>query len=194
MKQERTDKISTSKYKKQDQIYAGDKVLIRNHTKQRKFDPLFLAQPYSVIDVNRNYVTVTNDADGRTLKRHRDNLKLFPFDTQTQNALVKCRDNDSNASYYRSRYDIENYEDFAKQIEENHSDFERPSLFQDSCCTPREPDQTSTCCEMDEMTSGMEKLCLNSASSPANEIRQSKRTERPNPHYYIQYIITDFDK
>ena len=114
MKQERTDKISTSKYKKQDQIYAGDKVLIRNHTKQRKFDPLFLAQPYSVIDVNRNYVTVTNDADDRTLKRHRDDLKLLPFDTQTQDDLAKCRDNDSNTSYYRSRYDIENYEDFVR--------------------------------------------------------------------------------
>ena len=50
MKPERTDKISTTKYKKQDQIYIGDKVLLRNHTKQCKFDPLFLAQPYSVID------------------------------------------------------------------------------------------------------------------------------------------------
>ena len=73
MKQERTDKIDTSKYKKQDQMYVGDKILIRNHTKQCKFDPLFLAEPYSVTDVNRNYMTVTNDADGRTLKRHRDN-------------------------------------------------------------------------------------------------------------------------
>ena len=29
-------------------------------------------------------MTVTNYAEGRTLKRHRDNLKLLPFDTQTQ--------------------------------------------------------------------------------------------------------------
>ena len=114
IKQERTDKINTSEYKNQDQIYVGDKVLISNHTKQCKFDPLFLTQPYPVIDVNRNYVTVTNDADGRTLKRHRYDLKLLPFDTQTQDDLVKCRDNDSNTSYYRSRYDIENYEDFAR--------------------------------------------------------------------------------
>ena len=46
MKQERADKINTSKYKKQDQINVGDKVLIRNQTKQCKFDTLFLAQPY----------------------------------------------------------------------------------------------------------------------------------------------------
>ena len=99
MKQERADKINTSKYKKQDQINVGDKVLIRNHTKQCKFDPLLLAQLYSVIDVNRNYVTITNDADGRTLRRHRDDLKLLLFDTQTQNDLAKCKDNDSNTSY-----------------------------------------------------------------------------------------------
>ena len=106
MTQERTGKINTSKYKKQDQINVGDKALIRNHTKQCKFDPLFLAQPYSVIDGNRNYVTVTNDAEGRTPKRHRDNLKLLPFDTQILDELAKCRDSDSNTSYYyRSRYD-----------------------------------------------------------------------------------------
>ena len=62
MKQERTERIDTSKYIKQDQIYVGDKILIRNHIKQCKFDPLLLAQPYSVTDVNRNYMTVTNDA------------------------------------------------------------------------------------------------------------------------------------
>ena len=141
-------------------------------------------------------MTVTNDAEGRTPKRHRDDLKLLPFDTQTLDELAKCRDSDSNTSYYyRSRYDIENYEDFARQIEEQHSDFERPFLFQDSCRAPREPDQMSRCCEMDEMMSGMENLFLNSAtSSPANKIWQSKRTKRPNPHHYNPDIITDFDK
>ena len=122
-------------------------------------------------------MTVTNYANGRTLKRHRDNLKLLPFDTQTQDDLAKCRDNDSNTSYYRRRYDIENYKDFARQIEEKHSDFEKPFLFQDSCRAPREPDQMSRCCKMDELMTGMENLCLNSASSLTNKIRQSKRTK-----------------
>ena len=196
MKQERTDKINTSKYKKQAQIYVGNKVLIKNHTKQCKFAPLFLAQPCSVIDVNRNYLTVTNDPDGKTFKTHRDDLKLLPFDSQTQDDLVKCRDNDSNTSYYRSRYDIENYGEFPRQIEEKRSDLERPFLFQDSCCAPREPDvkRTSRCRKIDEMRSGTENLCLNSALSPTNKIRQSKRTKRPNPRYYNQDIITEFDK
>ena len=96
MRQERTDKINTSKYKKRDKSKVGDKVLIRNHTEQRKFDSLFLAQPCSVIHINRYYVTVTNDAEFRTLRRHRDELKLHPFNTQTHDDPAKCRDNDSN--------------------------------------------------------------------------------------------------
>ena len=139
-------------------------------------------------------MAVTNDTDGRTLKRHRDDLKLLPFNTQTQDDLVNCRDNGSTTSYYRSRYDKENYEDFARKIEEGNGDFKRSFLFQDSCCAPREPDQTSRCPKMVEMTSGMENLCLNLASSPFNKIRQSKRTKRQNPRYYNQDIITDFNK
>ena len=85
---------------------------------------------------------VPNDADGATLRRHREDLKLLPFNTQTKDVLAKCRDNDSNFRYYKSRYDVENYEDFTRKIEEEHSDFARSFLFQDSCCAPREPDQT----------------------------------------------------
>ena len=69
---------------------------------------------------------------------------------------MKCRNNDSNTSYYRSRFDIDNYEDFPRQIGIEHNDFERPFVFQDSCRAPREPDQTNICREMDEMTSGIE--------------------------------------
>ena len=47
---------------------------------------------------------------------------------------------------------------------------------------------------MVEMTSGMENLCLNLASSPLNKTLQSKRTKRQNPQYYNQDIITDFNK
>ena len=143
-----------------------------NHTNHR-FDPLFLAQPYSATDVNTNYVIVTNDADGRTIRRHRDDFKLLPFNTQTQDDLAKCRDNDSNTRHYRSSYDLENYEDFARQIEEEVSDFERPFLFQDSCPAPRQPDQASRCCEMDEMPSFMENVCLDSASNAAIKTRRS---------------------
>ena len=57
MKLQRTDEINESKYKKQDEIDIGDRILIRNYPKQHKFDPLFLPQPYIVISTNKNYVT-----------------------------------------------------------------------------------------------------------------------------------------
>ena len=82
----------------------------------------------------------------------------------------------------------------AGQIEEEHSDFERPFLFQDSCDAAREPYQMSRYHEIDEMTSNMENLCLNSASSSVSKIWQSKITKRPNSGYYNQDIITNFDK
>ena len=137
---------------------------------------------------------VRNDANGRPIRRHRDDLKLLPFNAQTQDDQAKCTDSDSITRYYRSKYDLENYEDFARQIEEDHSDFERPFLFQDNCRALREPDQTSRCQEMDKMTSCMENLCLDSASNPAIKTRQSKRTKRPNLRHYNQNIITYFDK
>ena len=37
-------KINCSKYRKEDEIREGDKVLIRNYTKQRKFDPIFIPE------------------------------------------------------------------------------------------------------------------------------------------------------
>ena len=66
-------------------------------------------------------------------------------------------------------------------------------LFQDSCHAAKEPHQMSRYHEIDEMTSGMENLCLNSALSPVNKIWQSKITKRPNSGYYNQYV-TNYDK
>ena len=54
-----------------------------------------------------------------------------------------------------TKINLENYDDFAKHIEE-HSDFERPFLFQDSCFAPTEPDQVSRHQEIDDMMSCME--------------------------------------
>ena len=44
LKQQRTEQINCSKYRKEDEIREGDKVLIRNCTKQRKSDPVFIPE------------------------------------------------------------------------------------------------------------------------------------------------------
>ena len=46
MKLQRTHEMNESKYKKQDEINIGDRILIINYQKQHKFDPLFLPTIY----------------------------------------------------------------------------------------------------------------------------------------------------
>ena len=44
LKQQRTEQINCSKYQEEDDVREGDKVLIRNYTKQRKFDLIFIPE------------------------------------------------------------------------------------------------------------------------------------------------------
>ena len=114
MKLQRTDEINESKYKKQDEINIGDRILARNYLKQHKFDPLFLPQPYIVVSTNKNYVTVQNEFDGWVLNRNRDDIKVLPYISQTADNINK---NDETENTKQSnKYCIEDYEDFARQV------------------------------------------------------------------------------
>ena len=114
MKLQRTDEINESKYKKQDEINIGDRILARNYLKQHKFDPLFLPQPYLVVSTNKNYVTVQNEFDGWVLNRNRDDIKVLPYISQTAGNINK---NDETENTKQSnKYCIEDYEDFARQV------------------------------------------------------------------------------
>ena len=114
MKLQRTDEINESKYKKQDEINIGDRILARNYLKQHKFDPLFLPQPYIVVSTNKNYVTVQNEFDGWVLNRNRDDIKVLPYISQTAGNINK---NDETENTKQSnKYCIEDYEDFARQV------------------------------------------------------------------------------
>ena len=46
MKLQRTDEMNESKYKKQNEMDIGDRILIRNYRKQHKFDPVFTTTIY----------------------------------------------------------------------------------------------------------------------------------------------------
>ena len=114
MKLQRTDEINESKYKKQDEINIGDRILARNYLKQHKFDPLFLPQPYIVVSTNKNYVTVQNEFDGWVLNRNGDDIKVLPYISQTAGNINK---NDETENTKQSnKYCIEDYEDFARQV------------------------------------------------------------------------------
>ena len=62
------------KYRKDD-IREGDKVLIRNYTKQRKFNPVFIPEPYKILSNNEHIIIAEKYQNGTILKRHRDDVK-----------------------------------------------------------------------------------------------------------------------
>ena len=89
MKLQRTDKINEWKYTKQDEIEIGDRILIKSYWKQHKFYSLFLPQSYIVISINKNYVIKQNEFDGGVLKRHRDDIIVLPYISQTVGNINK---------------------------------------------------------------------------------------------------------
>ena len=178
MKLQRTDEIKESKYKKQDEIDIGDKILIRNYRKQHKFDPFFLPQqPYIVISTNKNYVTVQNEFDGGALNRHRDDIKVLLYISQIADNINKNNETE-NDTKQSNIYCIEDYEDFHREMQQEYCDFDKNFLFQDSrTSTNKVPSCGET--QIDDITHSMENLNLDIPI-----VRQSQRTRKPNPRYY----------
>ena len=173
MKLQRTDEMNESKYKKEDEIDIGDRILIRNYQKQPKFDPLFLPQPYIVISTNKNYVTVQNEFDRGVLNRHRDDIKVLPYISQTADN-INNNDKTENDTKQSNKYYIEDYEDFARQMQDEYCDFDNNFLFQDSCMSTNE---VPSCGEpqIDDITHSMENLNLDIPI-----VQRSQRTRKPN--------------
>ena len=73
--------INSSKYRKQSSFEIGDIVWIRNYKKQRKFDPLFITEPYQITNISTegNKITVKNTVTNSVLCRHPDDIKPCRF-------------------------------------------------------------------------------------------------------------------
>ena len=148
---------------------------------------MFLPQPYIFISTNKNYVTVQNELDGGVLNKHRDNIKVLPYISQTADNINK-NDETENDIKQSNKYCTEDYEDFARQIHEEHCDFDNNFIFQDSRTSTNE---VPSCGEpqIDDITHSMENLNLDISTT-----RRPQRTRKPNRRYYNQDILTDFDK
>ena len=130
MKLQRTDEMNESKHEKQAEIDIGDRILIRNYLKQHEFDPLFLPQPHIVSSTNKNYITVQNEFEGGVLNRHKDDIKVLPYISKTAEN-INNNDETENDTKQSNKYCIEDYEDFARKMQEEQCDFDN-FLFQDS--------------------------------------------------------------
>ena len=73
----RQENTNSSRYYTSSKIKVGDKVLVRNYHRQKKFDPYFLREPFLVIDVEKSKITVKRDSDAMKLIRHPDDIKIF---------------------------------------------------------------------------------------------------------------------
>ncbi|CAB4041352.1 Hypothetical predicted protein [Paramuricea clavata] len=76
----RENDVNISKYRKKTDFNVGEKVLIGNYRRSAKFDPIFLNQPFKIIDINEvgNKIIVEQEETGLTLCRHpSDDIKPF---------------------------------------------------------------------------------------------------------------------
>ena len=66
-------------------MIEGDAVLVRNHERSRKFEPLFRPVSYKVITVDTETgKIILQDKFGNQLTRHPDDIKLFDPNEEVQ--------------------------------------------------------------------------------------------------------------
>ena len=82
-KQCNQEKINSGKFRVSSCFAVGDRVLMRNYNKTRKFDPIFSPDPCVVVDVadNGRLLTIERLRDGAEFRRHPDDVRLFHGDT-----------------------------------------------------------------------------------------------------------------
>ena len=102
-------RVNSSKYRKVSDLKIGDAVLIRNHTRNSKFQPLFGPEPYTIVSITDegNKLTVERCSDGGTLIRHPD--ESMSKTAEEEMLLSSNYDND-----YENNVEFEGDQDFPK--------------------------------------------------------------------------------
>ena len=185
LKQERTEKINCSKYRKEDEIIVGDNVLVRNYMKKRKFDPIFLPEQYKVISTNEHMIIIENCQNGIILKRHRDDIKVLPRTISDETANNENSSIDNNHSHCHHTCDCE---DFARQINNEYNDCSSPFFFQDRDETYQN-EEIDIEPEMERIANSLLNLQIGDDNVP---LRRPTRERKQNARYYNNETITNF--
>ena len=79
-------KVNAGKFRIPSDFAVGDRVLVRNYQKTRKFEPTFLPDLYIVVEISENgqCLTLEDFTNGATLKRHPDDVKKYGGSAQQQ--------------------------------------------------------------------------------------------------------------
>ena len=77
IKQARGSKINSTKYRITSRFQIGDSVLLRNYKRFSKFDPLFLPERHTIINIDHQglRLSVERESDGKLFFRHPDDIK-----------------------------------------------------------------------------------------------------------------------
>ena len=92
-------KENESKYRIYSNFKIGDKVWVRNFNRQRKFDSLFLEQPFVVTGIDMKSHSLEVAGDGKIFRRHLDDVK--PLRAENPNSQVN--DDNCNPEWYEEQ-------------------------------------------------------------------------------------------
>ena len=120
-KKTREERINSSKYKRHSNIKKGDRVLVRNYKRTSKFQPIFIPDPYTVTSVDG--VKITVEREGKSLKRHPDDMKILPRNLQEKNVKP-------NPKVNRGQEVIEKWQEAFKLMNDDESDQENDFVIE----------------------------------------------------------------
>ena len=72
---------------------------MKNYQRRWKFDPYFLPEPFTVIDVEKSKITVKRNSDDKQLIRHPDDIEIYKGEFKSMNVRDSSFDDDTNNSY-----------------------------------------------------------------------------------------------
>ena len=119
-KNTRKEKYNTSRHTKPSDFHVGEQVLVRNFYKQSKFEPSFLPERYTVMDVlaNGKIILVHSTRTGTSLRRHPNDLKRFEGYIPDASATKTFSEHDILHAWREAFADIENSYEIGRDDEE----------------------------------------------------------------------------
>ena len=75
-KHDRTQKTNSSPKRSATLFQVGDKVLLREYPRGKKFDPVYSTEPAEIISIEQKGVKVV-DSSGKVKRRHKDDIKPY---------------------------------------------------------------------------------------------------------------------
>ena len=117
----RENKINSGKYRKTSNFAIGDNVLIRNFTRNSKFDPYFQYDPLQIIEIHDNgrCLILKRTNNGQLYNRHPDDVKLYnsslTLPEELENTVIFREDDARDMQDISHKFMYNEYEEYDDQ-------------------------------------------------------------------------------